>query len=180
MAAFFYRRAHPAVIISPLLTCHISASLLFTEQFVTGSQRTAASHLVITDPHYLFFLGVLSFYLFLLVHISLIILQQLAATWGWADLMSVRGTARRQVRDGGCWLESSVITKRWWHVVRRAHLVWKVTAGIRRLSHQSYLRKTSLLNGTGGFKTGRDGGGGSLLWIISCVFLCSTNTPAFI
>lgn len=52
---------------------------------MTGPERKAASHLVISDLHYLFFLGGLSFYLFLLAHISPIILHQPAATWGWAD-----------------------------------------------------------------------------------------------
>lgn len=113
---------------------------------MSGPERKAASHLVISGLHYLFFWGG-GFYLFPLAHISVITLHQPAATWGWADFMSVRGTARRQVRDRGCWWEACVITQRWGDVFRRAHSMLKVPAGIRWLSR---LRKSSLLNGPGG------------------------------
>lgn len=125
------------------------------------------------------FLRVSPFYLFLLVHIVLIILhQQQAATWGWADLMSVRGRGRdRGAQAGVLSNHPKMVT---------ARLVSKVTAGIWCLSRQLYLRNGAGGSG-GGVKTGHMVSFLCCLWFfvsrlrsLSCVFLCSAKPAAFI
>lgn len=123
---------------------------------------------------------VLRFYLFLPVHIGFIIFHRRAAARVWADLMSVRGTARRRARDRGRTQASRVITKDGDSPPCVRGYSWRrISAGVPQKRYRRYGRGW----GWGGRK---DRSHGVFIFFVSrlrnlsCFLLCSAKPAAFV